>query len=163
MKAIQKKFTISSFVVSFLVILIAAFAFPTQHLSAEPAPADDPCAGIANPDAAARCKNQNTSATNEQTDEAPQYDPTRNCAEGANNWCGFVDKWVNPAINFLGAAFGLIIVISVVAAGIQYSSAGGDPGKVNAARKRIFNSVLALVAFILTWAFLQFIVPGGIF
>ena len=74
----------------------------------------------------------------------------------------FVRRYVNPAIKFMAAAAGVAVVISVVVGGIQYSSAGGDPSKVAAARNRIQEAVIALLAFLFLMAFLNFILPGGI-
>lgn len=72
------------------------------------------------------------------------------------------DKYINPFVAFLSGIAGLIIVISIVAGGVQYSAAGGDPSKVAAAKKRITNAIIALVALIFLFAFLQWLVPGGL-
>ena len=82
------------------------------------------------------------------------------CEEGN---CDFVKKYINPAINVLTLSFGLIVVISLISGGIQYSAAGGDPQKVANAKKRVSMTILALVAYSFLYAFLQFLVPGGIF
>ncbi len=83
--------------------------------------------------------------------------------EGGQVFCDFEVKYIDPAIRFLAIGFGLIITIIVVSAGVQYSTAGGDPQKVNAAKKRISNALLALLVFIFMYALLQFLVPGGLF
>jgi|GEM_PF-701552 len=75
---------------------------------------------------------------------------------------GLFDAYINPAVKVLSGLMGVIVVISIVVGGIQYSSAGGDPGKVSAARKRIMNSVIALLAYLFMLAFLQFLLPGGL-
>ena len=66
-------------------------------------------------------------------------------------------------INVLSGIVGIVVIMMVVVGGIQYSASAGDPQKVNAAKKRIANALLALVAYIFLYAFLQWIVPGGIF
>ena len=66
-------------------------------------------------------------------------------------------------INFLSAMVGVAVVISIIVGGIQYTTSSGDPQKVSAAKKRILNAVVALLAFIFMYAFLQFLIPGGIF
>lgn len=66
-------------------------------------------------------------------------------------------------INALAALVGVVVVGVIVVAGIQYSSAGNDPQKLAAAKNRIVNALLALVTFIFMYAFLQWVVPGGIF
>ncbi|MEK7603349.1 MAG: hypothetical protein AAB459_03845 [Patescibacteria group bacterium] len=72
-------------------------------------------------------------------------------------------KQINTIISALSAGIGIVIVIMIIVGGIQYSTAGGDSGKVTAAKSRIFNAVLALIAFFFMFGFLQWIVPGGLF
>ncbi len=76
--------------------------------------------------------------------------------------CDLVQKYINPTIDFLAAAVGIICVISVVLGGIQYSASADNPQASAAAKKRIANAVLAAVVFLFLWGFLQFIVPGGL-
>lgn len=71
--------------------------------------------------------------------------------------------YINPFVAFLSAIAGIIIVISIIVGGLQYSSAGGDPGKVAAAKQRITNAIIALLFLIFLFAFLQWLVPGGLF
>jgi len=75
---------------------------------------------------------------------------------------GLITKYVNPAIRLMSGLVCVAVVISVVAGGVQYASAGGDPSKVVAARKRITNAILALLAYLFMFAFLQWLLPGGI-
>ncbi len=84
----------------------------------------------------------------------------RACSGG--DCSGLITKYINPAIKLLAGMVGLLVTISIVVAGIQYSSAGGDPSKVVAARKRITNAILALLAYLFMFAFLQWLIPGGI-
>jgi len=97
--------------------------------------------------------------------------PSATCQTGdpaVSNGCtngdcsGLITKYINPLIKLLTVLIGIIISISIVVAGIQYGSAAGDPSKVTAARKRIWNAVLALVAYIFLAGFLNFIIPGGL-
>ena len=66
-------------------------------------------------------------------------------------------------INFLSAIVGIVVVGSIILAGIQYSSASADPQKISAAKDRIRNAVIALVAYLFIFAFLTYLVPGGLF
>lgn len=77
--------------------------------------------------------------------------------------CNLIAKYINPLITLLSALVGLVVTISIVIGGIQYSSSAGDPQAATAAKNRIRNAIIALVAFIFLYAFLQFLVPGGIF
>lgn len=69
---------------------------------------------------------------------------------------------INTVINVLSAGVGVIVIITIMTAGIQYAMAGGDPQKISQAKNRIRNAVFALLAFAFLFAFLQWIVPGGI-
>ena len=76
--------------------------------------------------------------------------------------CGIL-KYVTRITNVLSGIAGLIIVSMIIIGGIQYSTAGPDPSKVQAARTKIFNALLALVFFVFGFAILQWLIPGGIF
>jgi hypothetical protein len=74
-----------------------------------------------------------------------------------------VKKYVNPTINVLSVIVGLVAVISIVAGAIQYITSTGDPQKTSAAKSRISKTIFALVAYAFLYAFLEFIIPGGVF
>ena len=65
-------------------------------------------------------------------------------------------------IRFLSNGVGLIIVISLVWAGIQYSMARGIPQEAEKAQKRILSTVGALLLFIFAYAIINYLVPGFI-
>lgn len=71
-------------------------------------------------------------------------------------------KYINPAVELLSALVGIAVVASIIIGAIQYSSAGGDPGKVEKAKGRIQNAILALIAYVFLFALLQWLIPGGI-
>jgi len=81
-------------------------------------------------------------------------------ATGVNN-CIVID--LNYLINILAAGVGLVVVGTIIVGGIQYSTAGDKPEDVTKAKQRIMNGLIALVAFIFMWAFLQWLIPGGVF
>lgn len=72
-------------------------------------------------------------------------------------------NWINRAITTLTALTAIAIAGSLIFAGIQYSTAGGNPQAAANAKKRISNAIIALLASIFMGAFLQWIVPGGPF
>ncbi len=72
-------------------------------------------------------------------------------------------KDLQAIVNALAAGVGIVVVGSIIVGGIQYSVAGDQPGKLEEAKKRIANALFALVAFFLTWAFLEWLIPGGVF
>jgi hypothetical protein len=84
------------------------------------------------------------------------------CASVTNGNCDLINNYVNPLIDFLSALVGVAVVVSIIIGGIQYSSSGGDPSKVSAAKNRIRNSLIALVVFLFLFGLINFLVPGGI-
>lgn len=112
--------------------------------------------------AVAACANHQTGGP--EADDAPGSTTlTGDCTDqDLTKNCGIVG-YLLLTINILSGIVGVVVIAMMIAGGIQYSSAGGDPGKVVAAKKRIGNALLALVAYIFLYAFLQWIVPGGIF
>lgn len=71
--------------------------------------------------------------------------------------------WTRTAINFLAAGVGVIVTIMIIIGGIQYAAAGPNPQAVQAAKKKITNAIIALLAFFFLYAFMQYLIPGGIF
>lgn len=84
------------------------------------------------------------------------------CKNGGPDCSGIINRFINPFITLISVLVGVMIVIGIVVAGIQYSASGGDPSKIAAAKKRIANALLALLAYMFLFAFLQWLVPGGI-
>lgn len=64
-------------------------------------------------------------------------------------------------IRFLSAGVGLVIVGSVIVAGIQYSASNGDPQAASKAKARISSTLIALLIFIFSYALLNYLTPGG--
>lgn len=76
--------------------------------------------------------------------------------------CGIV-QYMIKFINVLSAIVGVVIVIMIAIGGIQYSVARDNPQATVAARAKIINALVALVIFLFSFSFLQWVVPGGIF
>lgn len=102
------------------------------------------------------------SAAETNVSEPTASDET-DCTDGTLNRdnCGIV-RYLVIFINILSAMVGIVVTAVIIIGGIQYSTSGGDPSKVSAAKKRIYNGVISLLAFIFSYAFLQWIVPGGV-
>lgn len=84
------------------------------------------------------------------------------CSAAGDACSNFVNKYINPFILLLTTIIGIAAVISIIVAAIQYSAAGDDPGAVNKAKDRIFQTVIGIIAYIFLFAFLNYIIPGGI-
>ena len=67
------------------------------------------------------------------------------------------------AINFLAAGVGVVVTLAIIIGGVRYMTAGSNTTQVQEARKMIMNALVGLVAFGLMYAFLQWLVPGGVF
>ena len=80
----------------------------------------------------------------------------------ATNCNLFVENYINPLVKVLTALVGISAVISIIVAGIQYSSSADDPGTVTKAKQRVFNVVIGLLAYIFLIALLNYLIPGGI-
>lgn len=80
--------------------------------------------------------------------------------DGSN--CGIIDL-LNTVFSFVSGGVALAVVFNIIVAGIQYSSAQGDPSSVSKAKKRIMDAVLALLMYALVYAFVQWLIPGGVF
>ncbi len=65
-------------------------------------------------------------------------------------------------VNALAAGVGVVVTGTIIVGGVQYIVGGDNQAQVEASKKRITNGVIALVAFFLTYAFLQWLIPGGI-
>jgi|SRR6476659_3545243 len=91
----------------------------------------------------------------------PQCPTNKAPATGQGSNC-IVKHILRPFLVFLTSVAAVFVVIQIIIGGIQYSSAAGDSSKVAAARKRIGNAVFTIIAFIFLWAFLQYLIPGGV-
>lgn len=72
-------------------------------------------------------------------------------------------KDLQLVVNFLSAGVGVIVVGVIILGGVQYATAGENPQRTANAKQRVINGLIALLAFIFTFAFLQWLIPGGIF
>ncbi|MBX4197636.1 hypothetical protein KW801_03735 [Candidatus Saccharibacteria bacterium] len=92
--------------------------------------------------------------------------PLGNDCNGLNNNACLkknpITTYINDAIAFLSAGVGIIVIGTIILGGIQYSMAGDNPTATQAARQRITNGLIALFAFLFIFAFLQWLVPGGL-
>lgn len=86
----------------------------------------------------------------------------RACLTGSGTKSSEIVKMLKIGINILAGAVGIAAVIMLVMGGIQYSASDGDPQKVSAAKQKISNVIIGLLAFVFLYAFLQWLIPGGI-
>lgn len=70
---------------------------------------------------------------------------------------------IQRVITFAAAAFGLVLVLMIVIAGLEYVISGGNPDKAKGAKKRIEQAATGFVMFVIMWGVLQIILPDGVF
>lgn len=71
--------------------------------------------------------------------------------------------WLNLISNILAGIVGVGAILMVIWGGIQYITARDNAQAVQSAKEKIINVVIGLAAFIFLYAFLQWLIPGGIF
>lgn len=64
-------------------------------------------------------------------------------------------------IRFLTVGVGLIIVGSLIVAGIQYTTSRGDPQATAAAISRIKSNITAFLIYVFSFALLNYLIPRG--
>lgn len=69
---------------------------------------------------------------------------------------------LNLILNVLTAGVGIAATISIAVAGFMYSTAGSNSTQVSKAKTMILNTVVGIIAYLLVWALLQWLVPGGV-
>ncbi|MBI2592194.1 hypothetical protein HYW36_01835 [Candidatus Saccharibacteria bacterium] len=72
-------------------------------------------------------------------------------------------KKINDVVNVLSGLVGVVVVGMIILGGIQFAMAGDKSEAVSAAKQRIINGLIALIAFLFIFAFIQWLVPGGVF
>ena len=83
-----------------------------------------------------------------------------NCDENAS---GGIFHLLSIVINILTMGVGVLAVLGITYAGIQYLTSSGDEQKMVQAKKRIYNVVLGLLAYGILWTGTQWLIPGGLF
>jgi hypothetical protein len=68
--------------------------------------------------------------------------------------------YVNDFVGILSLLIGVVLVGSTIVAGIQYTTAGGDMGKVQKAKTRLASNVVVLVLYVFSATILNWLLPG---
>jgi len=67
------------------------------------------------------------------------------------------------AVNILSAGVVIAAIGGVVYGSIMYTTSGGSVEQTKKARAIIANTIVGIVLYVAMWAFLNYIVPGGVF
>lgn len=81
------------------------------------------------------------------------------CSTGGNPIWGLLLM----VINILTAGIGIVAIGGIIYASILWTTAEDKNAQIVKSKETIFNVVVGLVAFALLYAFLQFLIPGGVF
>ena len=73
-----------------------------------------------------------------------------------------IEDILNMILVVVTTGVGIAAVGSIVFAGILYITARDNAGQVSKAKTMIVNTVIGIIAYILMWAFLEWIIPGGV-
>lgn len=104
-------------------------------------------------------RNLNEQNANTREDPTIYYG---DCAEESlEKDCGIISV-VLVSIRIFTAVFGVVVVIMIAIGGVQYATSRDNPQAVAAAKGRIFKAITALVLYLLIYAILEYLVPGGV-
>ena len=81
------------------------------------------------------------------------------CTEGGD---GGVWHILNLIIDILSIGIGITGVVGISIAGVQYLTAGPNTERTKTAKNRIYQIVIGLVAYIVMFVLLQWLLPGGL-
>ena len=81
------------------------------------------------------------------------------CDEGGD---GGIWHIVNLVVDIMSIGVGILGVIGISVVDIQYLTAGPNTEKTTKAKRRLFEIVIGLVAYAIMFAFLQWLLPGGL-
>ena len=82
------------------------------------------------------------------------------CSSAGSN--GIYDLLIT-IVNFLAIGVGVAVLAGIVFGALLYSSASGNAEQAKRGIGYVRNAVIALVMFILMYAFINFLIPGGLF
>ncbi|HKU19111.1 MAG TPA: hypothetical protein VJP80_07650 [Candidatus Saccharimonadales bacterium] len=85
------------------------------------------------------------------------------CQSNNKDGCSAIIDATFAIIRALSAGVGVVVVASVVWAGIQYSMSRGDPSATAKAVTRLRETLIALLVFIFGYAILNYLIPAGFF
>lgn len=73
-----------------------------------------------------------------------------------------IEDILNMVLAVVTTGVGIAAVGSIVFAGVMYITARDNAAQVSKAKTMIMNTIIGIIAYILMWAFLEWIIPGGI-
>lgn len=71
-----------------------------------------------------------------------------------------VVRILKTVVDVMTVGIGVLGVLGITIVGIQYLTAGGSEEKTRKAKRRMFEIIIGLVAYVLIYALLKWLVPG---
>lgn len=85
------------------------------------------------------------------------------CTTGVlpQSWCGDkgIENMLKDLVWIIGSVAGVVAVPFIAIAGFTWMTATDDPGKVQAAKKRILEIVIGLIIYVLIGAIINWLIP----
>ncbi|MBO4812604.1 hypothetical protein J5491_00410 [Candidatus Saccharibacteria bacterium] len=72
-----------------------------------------------------------------------------------------VTDQLNLVVDIMTIGIGILGVIGITIVGIQYLTAGGSEEKTRKAKRRMFEIVIGLVAYVVLFAFIKWLIPNA--
>lgn len=73
-----------------------------------------------------------------------------------------INGLLSLVVNILSYGLGAAAVIGVVVAGIMYLTARDNESQVAAAKQRLINTVIGLIAWVVMFSVVNWLIPGGV-
>ncbi len=112
-----------------------------------------------NPGTNAATRNNNATSPNGDAYVDPAVSASANCNKQN---CSIISNYIDPLIVLLNVVVGISVLIGIIFGSLQIITSAGDPQKAANGRGHVRSALIALVAYIVLYAFLQFIIPGGV-
>ncbi|GHU07718.1 hypothetical protein FACS189431_2750 [Alphaproteobacteria bacterium] len=77
--------------------------------------------------------------------------------------CPTIEQTVRLVFDWLAIGVSIVVVLMVIVGAIRYMTAGGNQEGAKKGIEIIRNAIIALVLYMVMWALLNFLVPGGVF
>lgn len=65
-------------------------------------------------------------------------------------------------VNIMTIGIGVLAAVGIAAFGVQWLTSSGDPNKLAKAKSRMYNIVIGLGFYVVLYALLEFLLPGGV-
>lgn len=82
----------------------------------------------------------------------------KSCDDGSGS--AIRDDILKVVVNVMTVGVGILGVLGITIVGIQYLTAGGNEEKTRKAKRRMFEIVIGVMAYVVLTALLSFLIPG---